>query len=210
MIYTPALESTAGTRNMQKTYITADELLLDAFRLAANVYNSGFRPDLLVGVWRGGTPVAIAVQEYFEYMDVDTDHAAIRCSSYTGIGEQGNRVRVEGLDYILEHTSANSRVLIIDDVFDTGRSIRTVLEELHRRAGSAPPRDIRTAMPWFKPGNNRTDLSPDYYLHTTDHWLVFPHELCGLTAEEIAGNKPAIAGALNITGRANPEPRRRR
>ncbi len=101
-------------------------------------------------------------------------------------------------------------MLIIDDVFDTGRSIRAVLEELRSRAGLAAPRDIRTAMPWFKPGNNRTDLSPDYYLHTTDHWLVFPHKLCGLTPLEIAGNKQAVAAALNITGHAHPEPRRRR
>lgn len=183
---------------MQKTYITADELLLDAFRLAAAIYNSGFRPDLLVGVWRGGTPVAIAVQEYFEYMGVDADHAAIRCSSYTDIGEQNNRVRLEGVDYILEHTAPDSRVLIIDDVFDTGRSIHAIFEELQRRAGNALPGDIRTAMPWYKPGNNKTGRVPDYHLHTTDHWLVFPHELCGLSREELAANKKNVAAVLDL------------
>jgi len=194
---------------MQKTYITADELLLDAFTLAARIYNSGFRPDLLVGIWRGGTPIAIAVQEFFEYQGVNVDHAAIRCTSYTGIGEQDNRIRIYGLDYITEYTTRDSRVLIIDDVFDTGRSVRAVLEELNRRAGSDMPREIRTAMPWYKPGNNRTDLRPEYYLHTTDHWLVFPHELCGLSPDEIARHKKAIADVLNITDRVRPASRRR-
>ena len=46
---------------------------------------------------------------------------------------------------------------------------------------------------YFKPGNNRTDRRPDYYIHETDKWLVFPHELKGLTPEEIALNKPEIA-----------------
>jgi hypoxanthine phosphoribosyltransferase len=46
-----------------KKYITADELLLDSFRLGVMIHNSGFKPDFIVGVWRGGTPVGIAIQE---------------------------------------------------------------------------------------------------------------------------------------------------
>ena len=185
---------------MEKTYIRADDLLLDAFRLAKAIYDSGFRPELLIGVWRGGTPIAIAVQEYFEYMGLATDHAAIRCTSYTGIGQQDSRIRIHGLDYIVDRTTADSAVLIIDDVFDTGRSIEAVLEELRLGAGSGLPRDIRTAMPWYKPASNRTTRAPDYYLHTTDRWLVFPHELCGLTPEEIRENKGAVAAILNGPG----------
>ncbi len=181
---------------MEKTYIRADDLLLDAFRLAAAIHDSGFVPELLVGVWRGGTPIAIAVQEYFEYRDVATDHAAIRCTSYTGIGQQDSRIRIHGLDYIVDRTTADSRLLIIDDVFDSGRSIRAILDELRARAGADLPRDIRTAMPWYKPANNCTDLEPDYYLHTTDRWLVFPHELCGLSSEEIRKNKADIAAVI--------------
>ncbi|MFT6757735.1 MAG: hypothetical protein ACJA0M_001617, partial [Chitinophagales bacterium] len=37
-----------------------------------------------------------------------------------------------------------------------------------------------------------TDKEPDYYLHSTDEWLVFPHELSGLTMQEILDNKPGI------------------
>jgi hypoxanthine phosphoribosyltransferase len=181
---------------MDKTYLSADDLLLDAFRLAAAIHQSGFRPDLLVGVWRGGTPIAIAVQEYFDYLGAACDHAPIRCTSYTGIGRQSERITVQGLDYIIEHSDMDSKLLIVDDVFDTGLSIRTILETLQQRAGPRLPRDIRTAMPWYKPANNRTDTEPDYYLHTTDRWLVFPHELCGLSHAEIQANKAAIAAIL--------------
>ena len=52
--------------------------------------------------------------------------------------------------------------------------------------------EIKVATPYFKPRNNKTDFKPDYYLHETEQWLVFPHELEGLTKEEIKINKPEL------------------
>lgn len=181
---------------MDKIYISGDELLLDSFRLAEQIYRSGFRPDILIGVWRGGTPVAIAVQEYFEYMQQPSDHIAIRTTSYTGIGQQNEQIQVHGLEYLVRNARPEDKLLIIDDVFDSGRSIQAVLRALMDRTGESMPRVIKTAMPWYKPKNNRTDLLPDYYIHTTDKWLVFPHELAGLTAEEIRKHKGSIADTL--------------
>ena len=63
-----------------KKYITADELLLDSFKLGVDIYNSGFRPNFIVGVWRGGTPVGIAIQEILAYLGNESDHIAIRTS----------------------------------------------------------------------------------------------------------------------------------
>ena len=51
------------------------------------------------------------------------------------------------------------------------------------------PHDIRMAMPWYKPLRNIIDTVPDYYIHETDDWLVFPHEMDGLSEEEIFKNK---------------------
>ena len=50
--------------------------------LAWQVYESGFRPDYIVGVWRGGAPIGIAVQEFLDVLGVKSDHIAIRTSSY--------------------------------------------------------------------------------------------------------------------------------
>ena len=42
---------------------------------------------------------------------------------------------------------------------------------------------------WYKPNNNQTSLKPDYYLHETDKWIVFPHDLAGLSMQEIETGK---------------------
>ena len=180
-----------------KRYISAQELLEDSFRLAVNIFNSGYRPRLIVGIWRGGSPVGIAVQEYYEYRGVSTDHIAIRTASYTGINRQSKTIRVHGLEYIVEHSSRDDPLLLVDDVFDTGRSMEAVLQTLSDLSGGDCRDRVRIACPWFKPANNRTRLVPDYHLHETDAWLVFPHELAGLTREEIAAGKPELARILD-------------
>ena len=75
----------------EKQFIKAQELLDDSFRLGLKVLESGFRPDFIVGIWRGGTPVGIAVQELFEHNGVASDHIAIRTSSYEGIEQRGKQ-----------------------------------------------------------------------------------------------------------------------
>lgn len=174
---------------MDKLYISSQELLADSFRLAARIFASGFRPHFIVGIWRGGSPVGIAVQEYFEFRGAQTDHIAIRTSSYTGIGEQAKTIRVHGLHYIIENVNADDSLLIVDDVFDSGRSIEAVLQELGEKTRRNMPQDLRIACPWYKPKQSKVDIVPDYYLQETDKWLVFPHELAGLTLEEIREGK---------------------
>ena len=181
---------------MKKTFITANELLEDSFRLAVTIFQSGFRPDLIAGVWRGGTPVAMAIHEYFEYKGITIDHVAIRAASYTGINERNKTVIVTGLDYIYEHSGPEDKLLVIDDIFDTGNSFKAILQSLESRYGSEVYQRVRIACPWYKPDNNQTSLVPDYYLHETDNWLVFPHELTGLTEDEIRQGKPAISSII--------------
>jgi hypoxanthine phosphoribosyltransferase len=50
-----------------KRYLTAQELLNDSFELGLRIFKSGFRPSFIIGVWRGGTPVGIAVQEILDH-----------------------------------------------------------------------------------------------------------------------------------------------
>lgn len=181
---------------MQKLFISAHELLIDSFKLADQIYKSGFRPQFIVGVWRGGAPVGIAVQEYLDYVGIKTDHIAIRTSSYYSIGQQEKEVRVHGLNYIIDNVNAGDELLLVDDVFDSGRSIIAILNELKDKSRANLPKTIKIAMPWYKPERNVTDIVPDFYLHETDRWLVFPHELSGLTPEEIAYAKPEIASII--------------
>ena len=187
---------------MEKRFITADELLLDSFKLGEQIFQRGFRPHFIVGVWRGGSPVGIAVQEYLEFVGVPTDHIAIRTSSYYGIDQQSKEIRVHGLDYIVNNVEADQELLIVDDVFDSGRSIQAIISEIKRKSRRNTPNTVKVACPWYKPSRNVTDMEPDFYVHATDSWLVFPHELRGLTPEEIRAGKgkdiaETIARALN-------------
>ena len=173
----------------EKYYITAQELLRDSYLLGARIIESDFHPDFIIGIWRGGSPVGIAVQEMLTYFDIPTDHISVRTSLYTGISSTTSNVRVHGLDYLVKNLNAENALLIIDDVFDSGRSIQAVIEQLTERTRRNTPGQIRVAAPWYKPANNETDREPDYYLHTTDKWLVFPHEVQGLTLDEIREGK---------------------
>nr|WP_279253195.1 phosphoribosyltransferase family protein [Candidatus Seongchinamella marina] len=176
---------------IQKTYIDANQLLLDSYELGLMVLESGFEPDYIVGVWRGGAPVGIAIQELLKYGGLNTDHIAIRTSHYTGIEQTNESVIVHGLHYLVENVNADDKVLIVDDVFDSGRSIQQVIWDLEKKCRRNSP-TFKIATPYFKPSNNKTELSPDFYLHETSEWLVFPHELEGLSAREVRDEKPGL------------------
>ncbi|NIR60216.1 MAG: hypoxanthine phosphoribosyltransferase [Gammaproteobacteria bacterium] len=177
---------------MEKIVLTAQELLEDSFRLGARVLKSGFEPTMIVAIWRGGAPVGMAVQELIRYCGVETDHIAIRTSSYVGVDQRKTEVAVFGLNYILNKVVPEDRLLIVDDVFDTGNTIAAVIKELGEKARGNMPRDIRIAVPWYKPSRNQTAITPDYWVHETDKWIVFPHELDALSPEEMKEQRPAL------------------
>ena len=182
-------------------YVGAQELLEDAFELGARVLESGFRPSFIVAIWRGGAPIGIAVQELLDYFGVHSDHIAIRTSSYSGIDGRAPEVRVHGLNYLVKNVEHDDRLLIVDDVFDTGRTIEQVIGTLREKARRNTPHEIRVAAPFYKPTRNRTARVPDYYLHETAEWIKFPHSLEGLTPEEIACHRPALFAVLREAGR---------
>jgi len=181
---------------VRKHYITAEQLLEDSFTLAWQVFASGYRPTCIVGIWRGGSPVCIALHELLHLLGVESDHIPVRTSAYTGIAQREEQVRVDGLDYVTTRFGASDRLLLVDDVYDTGLSLQQVIAELAESFGSDMP-ETRIATPWFKPGNNLTRRNPDYFLHESDEWLVFPHELDGLNPDELRDHKPALSPIIN-------------
>ncbi|MFC0118045.1 phosphoribosyltransferase [Pseudoalteromonas xiamenensis] len=181
-----------------KVFITAQQLLENSFRLAAQVYEDGFRPDFIIGIWRGGAPIGIAVQEFYDFKGIDTDHIAVRTSSYYGIGKQSKEIKVHGLHYIIENANADNSLLIVDDVFDSGRSIYALKEKLGELMRLNLPTDIRVACPYYKPKNTKVPMKPDYYVIESDEWLVFPHELSGLTQDELLNGKSDLANIKEL------------
>jgi uncharacterized protein len=189
-----------GLEPLDKYFISADSLLRDSIELGLQVVRSGFNPTFLVGIWRGGAPIGIAVQEILEYNGIECDHVSIRTSSYTGIDQQNRTVRVHAIDYLVSSLNAEDHLLLIDDVFDSGRSLEAVIAELRRRCRRNTPEQIRVATVYYKPARNRSNLTPDFYVRATDQWLVFPHEVDGLTREEILANKPVDESFFTARG----------
>lgn len=183
-----------------KIYLDANELLDLSFALANQIVESGFVPTHIVGIWRGGAPIGIAVQELLEYRGFECDHIAIRTSSYIGIGQQARLVKVYALGYLIDTLNAEDALLIVDDVFDTGKSVEAFINELTKRCRRNTPETIKIATVFYKPSKNQTQLSPDFFMRETEDWLIFPHELDGLTEEEIAQNKPSAKQILKLSG----------
>ena len=181
---------------MDKLFIKSEDLLSDAFKLAWKVFESGYNPNYIVGVWRGGAPIGIAVQELLSVLGVQSDHIAIRTSYYKGIDQTEREVSVYGLNYVIKNVHSEDSLLIVDDVHDTGVSIDKIIFDLSTACKKNTP-EIRVATPYYKPSKNKTSRVPDYYLHETDKWLVFPHELDGLTLDEIKDHKPEITDLLS-------------
>ena len=177
---------------MDKLFIQSEELLKDSFNLAWQVYESGYRPNYIIGVWRGGAPIGIAVQEFLDVLGVPSDHIAIRTSHYKGMDLRDSQVQVYGLNYIIKQVESEDSLLIVDDVHDTGISIQKIISDLQTACKKNTP-EIKVATPYFKPKKNKTERKPDFYIHETEKWLVFPHELEGLSMDEIIEFKPELS-----------------
>lgn len=190
----------------KKYFVSEEDLVADSFRLGVKIFNSGFRPNVLVGLWRGGSTVGIYVQECLQYLGVETDHIAIR-TSYSGLTEYAEmvkdpeqRIRVHGTQYLLENLNADDRLLLVDDVYSSGKTLDVVTARLKQRLKRNMPKDARIATIWTRKGENTSHRKPDFSLHETDSWLVLPYELTGLSAQEIKEHKPGVAELLRTTG----------
>lgn len=174
-----------------RLYLSADELLAESFRLGLMILDSGYRPSHVVGLWRGGTPVAIAVHELLDVCGITTDHCAIRTSLYAGVDAPAGHVALEGIDAIVRRAGPGDSVLLVDDVYDSGRTVHAVVDALRAGYPGQCP-EVRVATIYRKPGKGPPSPVPHYFLTDTDRWLVFPHELAGLPIAELLARKPGI------------------
>ncbi|UXD88130.1 phosphoribosyltransferase [Thalassolituus hydrocarboniclasticus] len=189
---------------MQKRFLDEETVIQDAFRLGVQIFESGFRPTFIVGLWRGGSSVGIYVQECLQTLGVKTDHIALRTSyrglpAYQSMVQSPEDIRVHGTQYLVENLNVDDGLLIVDDVFSTGYNISAVINRLQGKLKRNMPSQVKVATLWQRPAYNRVDFKPDFCLRETDDWLVFPYELKGLSEEEIAANKPWVEPFLRKT-----------
>lgn len=175
----------------EKIYVDASTLRLNSAKLARLVWADGFRPDYIIGVWRGGTPPGVIMHEFFRMRGVEPYHTTIKTQSYRGMKRGDASVEIKGLGHVIDVVNAEDKLLIVDDVFDTGHTMVAILDEIRKRARRNAP-DCRVAAVYYKPEKNETDLVPDYCAVEDNRWIVFPHELEGLTEEELKENRPEL------------------
>ena len=176
----------------KKKYLSANDFLHDSWRLAALVKGSGWKPDLLIALWRGGAAVGVSMHEFFKASGWNIQHIPLKCASYTGIGENAGEVIFTLGEEIFGMLRPGDKVLVIDDVFDTGKTAKAVKARI-----DATGAEMRMACVYWKPQKNITSLTPDYYVKDVGlDWLVFPHEIEGLTQEEIRTKDPVLADLL--------------
>lgn len=170
-------------------YLDANTYLADSWKLAAAIRKSGWKPDCMIALWRGGTPVGIAVHEFFKATGWDVGHVPLKCSSYTGIGQTAGNVVFTHGDAVFGDIKPGERVLVVDDVFDTGHTAVAIEKRLAARGA-----EMRLACVYWKSVNNATSMKPDYFVRDWgDEWIVFPHEIEGLSDEQLAAKDPDLA-----------------
>jgi len=135
------------------------ELLLD---LANQILRAGFKPDIIVGVARGGWPPARIMSDLLENPEI----ANVKAEFYLGVAEtKGEPVITQPVSVPVK----NKRVLVVDDVADTGKSLALVREHLKEQGAAG----VKIATIYYKPWSI---VTPDWFERKTSRWVVFPWE----------------------------------
>ncbi|MBM1154549.1 phosphoribosyltransferase [archaeon] len=141
---------------------TWDDIYDMCIELAKKIAASGYQPEAILGIARGGWIPARILSDLLNV----TLLTNIRIEFYQEVGMRGKKpVVTQPISYPL----LNKRVLIVDDVADTGLSL-LVAKEAAIHAGS---QEIRIATLYYKPWSK---VKPDYYVKETQKWVIFPWE----------------------------------
>lgn len=145
-------------KNPKMWYISWTRYGKIASKLAKKIERSGRRYDLVIGIARGGIPIAMVVAD-----ELGTKIDIINVKSYTGVAK---RIKPKIISTIIGDLSGKS-LLLVDDLVDEGATLETVTRHLEAKS----PSRVDTAVIFRKPW---TRFEPDYCMSTTDRWVVFP------------------------------------
>ena len=129
---------------------------------AQKIQSDGYKPDIIVGIARGGLVPSRILADFLE----TRDFAIITMEYYTGIER---KTQEPVLKQCLHTQLTGKKVLLVDDVSDCGKSLQLAKKHLEQQSA----KEIRIATIYSKPG---TITKPDYYEKETSHWIVFPWE----------------------------------
>jgi hypoxanthine phosphoribosyltransferase len=183
--------------SVRKEFVPYNVVRNNALKMAYRIHQDGFIPDVIYVSLRGGAYIGNVISEYFKIVRKDARpilYAAVVARSYSDINKR-DQVRVDGWTYSPEYLRSGDKVLLVDDIYDTGRTINHLTEVILEKG--LPRKDVKVAVHDYKICKYRGEALPtvpDYWCrkHLIDKpedevWIHYmSHELVGLTEEELS------------------------
>lgn len=141
---------------------TWDDVYGMMIELAREIKESGYAPQVIVGVSRGGWPPARIMSDLLE----NSNLANMKVEFYKNIGLTAKRPRIT---QPVTSEVVEKRVLVVDDVADSGHSLLVASKHLRQKGA----RELRVCTLYLKP---KSIFKPDHYARTTSKWVIFPWE----------------------------------
>lgn len=141
---------------------TWEQIYTLLLNLSDQIKRARFRPDIIVGVSRGGWPPARILSDLLENPEL----ANVKTEFYLDVAKTKSEPVIT---QPVSVTVQGKRVLIVDDIADTGSSLRLVRSHLKEQSAA----DVKIATIYYKPWSV---VKPDWYERETKHWVVFPWE----------------------------------
>jgi hypoxanthine phosphoribosyltransferase len=181
---------------MRKEFLPYDTVRNNTLKLAYRIYREGFMPDVIYVSLRGGAYLGNVISEYFKIIRKGSRpvyYAAVVARSYTDVLKQ-DKITVEGWTYDPAHLRIGDRVLLVDDIFDSGRTVNHLAGIILGKG--IPRQDLKVAVHDYKYFYDREEqlpIQPDYWcrrhelsVKDEDLWIHYmSHELVGLSADEL-------------------------
>ena len=182
---------------MKKEFLPYDVVRDNALKLAANIYRDGFLPDVIYVSLRGGAYLGNVISEYFKIINRKgrpVYYAAVVARSYTDVRKSSDEIKVEGWTYAPEHLRIGDKVLLVDDIFDSGKTINHLAQIILEKG--IPREDFKVAVHDYKYFYDKAEqlpIQPDYWcrrheqsIHDEASWIHYmSHELIGLNEAEL-------------------------
>jgi len=203
---------------MRKEFLQFDVVRDNAIKLAHRIYSEGFIPDVIYVSLRGGAYLGNIISEYFKIVHKGARpvyYAAVVARSYTDVAKS-EHIRVDGWTYSPEHLRVGDKVLLIDDIFDSGKTINHLAQIILDKG--IPRCDLKVAVhdyKYFYDKQEQHTIQPDYWcrrhdvsIHDEGYWIHYmSHELVGLTEKELEDNyyerDPDLRNALGVLTEKN-------
>jgi len=203
---------------MIKEFLQFDAVRDNAIKLAHRIYTDGFIPDVIYVSLRGGAYLGNIISEYYKIVHKGARpvyYAAVVARSYTDVAK-ADQIKVDGWTYSPDYLRVGDKVLLVDDIFDSGKTINHLAQIIQDKG--IPRKDLKIAVHDYKYFTDKKEqlvFQPDYWcrkhdisIHDESSWIHYmSHELMGLTEKELEANyycrDSSLKEALHIITEVN-------